>query len=326
MNKYPWLSVIYHNLIKYYSTGKGHHALLLHSFEDNGEFILISKFHCWLLCQQRKNEYSCNKCHSCSLLLSGNHPDYYYLIPEKNQKTLSIIKIRQIIEKLYFCSQQNGNKVIWIPESELLTEEAANALLKILEEPPEKTYFFLSCRYPLRLLATLRSRCLYWRLNSPDEKLSIEWLSNHVSGNLINYYIALGLYNGSPIAAKNFLQSNRWKQRIILCSILSKAILKKDMLLLLPVLNDVNVIEYIYWLSTLLIDTIKFKQNLLKYILNKDQKLLLLQLSNCICNISLLKIIKKWLICRYQLLNFTGINRELLLTKQLLDWEYMFNI
>ena len=88
------------------------------------------------------------------------------LAPEKGKSSLGIEPIRQVIETLYAHAQQGGAKVIWLPQAEQLTEAAANALLKTLEEPPEKTYFLLGCREPSRLMATLRSRCLYWHLAS----------------------------------------------------------------------------------------------------------------------------------------------------------------
>ncbi len=54
-------------------------------------------------------------------------------------------------------SQQGGAKIVWLPDATQLTEAAANALLKTLEEPPANCWFFLSVREPSRLLATLRS-------------------------------------------------------------------------------------------------------------------------------------------------------------------------
>lgn len=115
-------------------------------------------------------------------MLAGNHPDYHVLAPEKGKSSLGIEPIRQVIETLYAHAQQGGAKVIWLPQAEQLTEAAANALLKTLEEPPEKTYFLLGCREPSRLMATLRSRCLYWHLASPDEQLSLQWLGRQAAG------------------------------------------------------------------------------------------------------------------------------------------------
>ncbi len=73
-----------------------------------------------------------------------------------------------------------GAKVVLLKDATLLTEAAANALLKTLEEPPEKTWFFLSCRDPGRLLATLRSRCRLHHLAVPQESWALSWLEREV--------------------------------------------------------------------------------------------------------------------------------------------------
>ena len=91
------------------------------------------------------------------LMQAGTHPDYYTLEPEKGKSALGIDAVREVSEKLYEHARLGGAKVVWLKDAALLTEAAANALLKTLEEPPEKTWFFLSCRDPGRLLATLRS-------------------------------------------------------------------------------------------------------------------------------------------------------------------------
>lgn len=130
-------------------------------------------------------------------MLAGNHPDYHVLAPEKGKSSLGIEPIRQVIETLYAHAQQGGAKVIWLPQAEQLTEAAANALLKTLEEPPEKTYFLLGCREPSRLMATLRSRCLYWHLASPDEQLSLQWLGRQAAGSQTDRLTALRLHDGA---------------------------------------------------------------------------------------------------------------------------------
>ena len=169
------------------------------------------------------------------------------LAPEKGKSSLGIEPIRQVIETLYAHAQQGGAKVIWLPQAEQLTEAAANALLKTLEEPPEKTYFLLGCREPSRLMATLRSRCLYWHLASPDEQLSLQWLGRQAAGSQTDRLTALRLHD-APLAAEQLLQPQQWQQRSTLCAALSAALPQRDMLSLLPVLNHEDVAERLHWL------------------------------------------------------------------------------
>ncbi|MFI8418105.1 DNA polymerase III subunit delta' [Serratia sp. NPDC078593] len=324
MNWYPWLNKPYRQLIGQYASERGHHALLLHASVGNGDEALVYGIGRWLICQRRNGEKSCGECHSCRLMLAGNHPDYHVLAPEKGKSSLGVEPIRQLIEILYAHAQQGGAKVVWLPQAELLTEAAANALLKTLEEPPANTYFLLGCREPSRLLATLRSRCFYYHLASPDEQLSLQWLNRQAAGDPIDRLTALRLHDGAPVAAEQMLQPERWQQRSTLCSTLSRALQSHDMLALLPVLNHDDVAERLRWLCALLIDAMKWQQGAANFVLNQDQQPLVQQLAARLSASSLQHVVQQWLHCRHQLLSVVGVNRELLLTEQLLSWEQMF--
>ncbi|CAI1627565.1 DNA polymerase III subunit delta' [Serratia fonticola] len=323
MNWYPWLNAPYRHLVGQYAAGRGHHALLLHAAVGNGDAELLYALSRWLICQKRNGEKSCGECHSCRLMLAGNHPDYHVLAPEKGKSSLGIEPIRQVIEVLYSHAQQGGAKVVWLSQAELLTEAAANALLKTLEEPPANTYFLLGCREPSRLLATLRSRCFYWHLASPDEQLSLQWLNRQGVGNPVDRLTALRLHDGAPLAAEQLLQPNRWQQRAALCNALSAALPQCDMLALLPALNHDDVADRLHWLCALLMDAMKYQQGAANYALNQDQLPLVQQLASRLSSVSLQQIMQQWLNCRHQLLSVVGVNRELLLTEQLLCWEQM---
>jgi DNA polymerase-3 subunit delta' len=99
---------------------------------------------------------ACGRCASCLALAKGNETDSLLLIsPEKN-----LIKIEEAQRILSFLSFKSlhGNRVIIIDGAELLNPQAANSLLKILEEPPEDTFFFLIAPSAAHVLPTLRSR------------------------------------------------------------------------------------------------------------------------------------------------------------------------
>ena len=79
-------------------------------------------------------------------------------------------------------AQQNGNKLVYIQDAERLTEAAANALLKTLEEPRPNTYFLLQTEPSSSLLATIYSRCQVWNVPLPTEAEALTWLSSQFSG------------------------------------------------------------------------------------------------------------------------------------------------
>lgn len=100
-----------------------------------------------------------------------SHPDFYYLnrgVDEKSGKERKEIAVGQIRSLRFFLqnqSWQSGWRVVVIDEAEFLNEESSNALLKNLEEPGEKTLFFLLTRNDDLLLPTIRSRSEVWQLN-----------------------------------------------------------------------------------------------------------------------------------------------------------------
>ena len=73
----------------------------------------------------------------------------------------------------------------------------------------------------------------------------------------------------------------------------------------------------------LLVDAMKWQQGAHRYVLNQDQQPLVHQLASLLSSASLQQIVQQWLNCRHQLLSVVGVNRELLLTEQLLRWEQM---
>ena len=321
MNWYPWLNGPYRQLVSQYQGERGHHALLMQAAKGMGDEALVYGLSRWLLCQHPDGEKSCGKCHSCHLMIAGNHPDWHVLMPEKGKNSLGVEPVRQLIETLYNYSQQGGAKVVWLPQAELLTEAAANALLKTLEEPPEGTYFVLGCREPSRLLPTLRSRCFYWHLATPEASLATQWIARQLQAEPLAIQTALRLTEGTPLAALELLQPERWKQREMLCQQLAASWQQRDLLSLLPQLNHDDAAERLHWLMSVLLDVVKYQQGAGHYVINLDQQPLISLLASAMNNAFLQQNLQGWMLCRQQLLNVVGVNRELLLTERLLDWE-----
>ena len=321
MKWYPWLRAPFEQLISQYQAGRGHHALLVHSLPGMGEDALIYALCRWLMCQRPQGNKSCGECHSCQLMQAGTHPDSYEVTLEKGKSTLGIDVIREITEKLYSHSQQGGNKVIRIAQADKLTEAAANALLKTLEEPPARTWFFLSCPEPAHLPATLRSRCLSWHLAPPAESFARAWLARETQQTADSLTAALRLSGGSPPAALQLLEPVLWKQREKLTDSLSLACDSGDMLALLPEFNHDDAVRTLDWLCALLLDAIKHQQGATNGLTNNDHLSLVIKLTQQGSPALLHSLLHIWFQCRATLLNVVGVNRELILTETLLTWE-----
>jgi len=96
---------------------------------------------------------------SCKKIIDGNHPDLIIIEPDKEKKGIGINQIREINRHLAFSPALERYRIITVDPAEKMTDEAANAFLKALEEPPPHNIFILNVRDPGELLPTIVSRC-----------------------------------------------------------------------------------------------------------------------------------------------------------------------
>ncbi len=129
----------------------------------------------YLFCENRE-EKPCNVCLSCKKVAKKVHPDLLVVDVEEGAKN---IKINQIRELKNFCSMTTSGKckVVFINNSELMSIEAQNSILKILEEPGDNNYFLLKTKNKYKLLPTILSRCIHFNLEPDDDILKDEKFS-----------------------------------------------------------------------------------------------------------------------------------------------------
>ncbi len=108
-------------------------------------------------CRRPESGDLCGTCGSCIKAASGNHPDIILYPAEKN--VIKIESMRELSREAQFRPFEGRKRIFVIDQAECLTEEAANSILKTLEEPPDSSRVVLVTAFPLRLLETIRSRC-----------------------------------------------------------------------------------------------------------------------------------------------------------------------
>jgi len=111
-----------------------------------------------LNCQQRKDD-ACENCVSCRAINAGNFPDVLEIQIQPEGNVLKIEQMRILRNMAYLKPMMGKKRVFIIAEAEKMTEEAANSLLKILEEPPLFSYIVLMTHNPFLLISTIKSRC-----------------------------------------------------------------------------------------------------------------------------------------------------------------------
>ena len=142
------------------------HAYLFEGPEGVGKDTVAQALLTRLACTQtdKLNPEPCGQCSSCLGFLRGDHPDVTRL--ERDGATIRIDPVRAALKRLRYEPVLGAIKGLIIESAELLREEAANALLKTLEEPSGSTIFVLVTSKPQLLLSTIRSRCQTLRFSS----------------------------------------------------------------------------------------------------------------------------------------------------------------
>ncbi|MDN2662421.1 DNA polymerase III subunit delta' [Psychromonas sp. 14N.309.X.WAT.B.A12] len=200
----PWLTPFYQQLQQTYLQGRFAHGLLFTGSAGIGKYKLAQQLAQYLLCTNKQHDDACFECHSCKLFSAHNHLDYHLLVAEKN-KSIGIDQIRLLTEKLNERPQLGNNKVVLIKGAEQLTEAAANALLKTLEEPQGDSYLVLLARTHHQLMPTLLSRLQQTHLHSPDDQSLINWL--YELGYQVSDLGVLRWFQNSPLALLNHLKA-----------------------------------------------------------------------------------------------------------------------
>lgn len=172
---YPWLIPDWQALSKSAEAGRLGHAWLLLGDPGLGKEQLAERLARLHLCQQPVRGEPCGQCHSCQLLDKGHHPDLGAL--GTDSKTIGVEAIREICTRLQSTAQLGRGKVVIIPDAERMTESAANALLKTLEEPAGDSLLLLIASKVSRLLPTILSRCHKHVCQLPMEGETLAWLA-----------------------------------------------------------------------------------------------------------------------------------------------------
>ncbi|ABP80266.1 DNA polymerase III subunit delta' [Streptococcus pneumoniae] len=178
------------------------HAYLLHGPAGIGKRLLAEQLMALLLCQRPVEARACGECKACQLLAAQTHPDHYVLEPEEVDKAIRVDQVRDLVGFVTQTAQLGGRKVILLEPAEAMNLNAANALLKSLEEPSGDTVLLLISHQPSRLLPTIKSRCVQQACPLPGRQQSLDWLAARLPelGPELREQL-LTLAAGSPLAA-----------------------------------------------------------------------------------------------------------------------------
>ncbi len=151
------------------------HAYILNGQRGSGKKLLAKLFAMALQCESGKSE-PCGECRSCIQTNNGNQPDIITVRHEK-PSSISVDDVRQQINgDIMIKPYSSPYKIYIVPEADLMTVQAQNAILKTIEEPPEYAIIFLLTENADSLLPTIRSRCVMLKLRNIKDKLVKKYL------------------------------------------------------------------------------------------------------------------------------------------------------
>ncbi len=149
------------------------HAYLISGEKDSGKMMLAKRFAAALLCENHKTTGgdACGVCHSCKQIAGDNHPDVIYVSHEK-PNTISVDDIRvQVNHDIMTKPYASDHKIYIIDEAEKMNEQAQNAILKTIEEPPSYGMIILLASNAASFLPTIRSRCIQLEMKPVSDEI-----------------------------------------------------------------------------------------------------------------------------------------------------------
>lgn len=170
-----WHKPVLAELAARHQAGRMPHAMLLTAGSDPEAMALASTLPYFILCDTHN---ACGDCRACRLLEQGAHSDHHLCQPEGTSKVIKIDQVRALVNIGAKTANYPAGKVLLLAPAGALNRNAANALLKFLEEPPANTYLVLVAAQTSQIPATVISRCQKLVVARPDRQQANDFLAS----------------------------------------------------------------------------------------------------------------------------------------------------
>lgn len=294
------------------------HALLFAGIAGTGKAKFADHLSRVLLCRKVSAEGECcNECHDCRLIEGNTHPNVLWVAPEKEGQAIKVDQIRTISEFINQTSLQGEYRVVVINHADYMNANAANALLKTLEEPSSGAMLVLVCDQASQLPATILSRCQRISFSAPDKEQALLWLKENLSDASVDYQLLLSLANGAPLGAAKFMEEDVLSTRSTLFAALSAV--QHDPIKVAAGLKDVEPLHILDFALSWMTDLIKLQFGEVN-IVNTDyaeQLNVVSQKSDVKCNVKFMEYLSS---LRSDICRGINFNKQLMVEAMLMKW------
>ncbi len=269
----PWHQQQWNLLLDARTRQRLGHALLLRGRDGLGVRQFAGRLATALVCQDSSlDNRPCGICKGCGLSAAGSHPDLMIIEPDVGKTTIGIVLVRRLVELLGLAPKLGGSKVAILSPAESLTREAANSLLKTLEEPPGDVVFLLVASSSTMLAQTIRSRCQLIDFPTPRRHQVLPWLAERIT-QATDVELALDIAGGAPLRALDMVkEEHRRLRRQVFATFVDTVRGQAEPLAVAKHWHLLGTREVLQWLASFVADCIRLSHaEVPPRLVNRDQ-------------------------------------------------------
>lgn len=321
--RYPWQHQQWQQLWQSIQSDRLPHALLLSGMAGVGKLDFARHIAQVLLCTQRSSDGDpCQTCHACRCVVTQAHPNLYQVTPETEGHAIKVDQIRALSEFIQQSSLQGEFRIALIYPAHNMNINAANALLKTLEEPSSGAIIILISDQAGALPATVRSRCQRILFATPERSAALQWLSGQWKQAGMSPEQSLRLAHGAPLAALALSQDDAAPMRDELFQGLQHAAERRaDPLALAAKWQKTDPVKWMDLTLSCVSDLIRMQLGARsEQLTNQDYVSVLRAISSKIALSANLRLMTQLMTARAKMSAGVNYNKQLLIEAMLLKW------
>lgn len=209
-------------------TGRTANSLIFYGEKGSGRKLIADYYTSQLLCENTTDGKPCGVCNSCRNVMAGHHPDVVYVETSGKLESYSVDTARSVRADAYIKPNNNtGRKVYIFRDCQRMRSETQNALLKIIEEPPEYAYFIFTAESKYEFLPTIISRCICFGVSPcTEEEAELSLSESGFTKDEITR--AVNCFHGNIGMCTGYITDDKLREKVDLTKSLAESIIRRD--------------------------------------------------------------------------------------------------